>query len=84
MAQLLTKRVDGIPGITITRPPAVNAVFATVPRPALAAMQDWSPFYVWEEATTEVRWMTSFDTTTEDVERFATGIASLVDEHARL
>jgi threonine aldolase len=84
MAQLLTKRVDGIPGVTITRPPAVNAVFATVPADALAAMQAWSHFYVWDEATTEVRWMTSFDTTPDDVERFAVGIASLVDEHARL
>ena len=51
---------------------------------ALAALQAWSHFYVWDEATTEVRWMTSFDTTPDDVERFAAGVASLVDEHARL
>jgi len=84
LAQLLAKRVDGAPGITITRPPEVNAVFATLPPASLAPLQSWSHFYVWDEATTEVRWMTSFDTTEDDVERFAAGVVSLVDEHARL
>ena len=73
-----------VPGVKVTRPPEVNAVFATVPPEALAALQAWSPFYVWDEAITEVRWMTSFDTTAEDVERFAAGVASLVEQHAGL
>ncbi|HVN50818.1 MAG TPA: low specificity L-threonine aldolase [Acidimicrobiales bacterium] len=84
MAQLLAKRVDGAPGVTITRPPEVNAVFATIPPAALAPLQAWSHFYVWDETTTEVRWMTSFDTTADDVERFAAGVVSLVDQHAGL
>jgi threonine aldolase len=84
MAQLLAKRIDGTPGVTLTRPPEVNALFATIPPAALAPLQAWSHFYVWDESTTEVRWMTSFDTTADDVERFAAGVASLVDEHARL
>jgi threonine aldolase len=84
MAQLLAKRVDGTPGVAITRPPEVNAVFATIPPAALSALQAWSHFYVWDEVTTEVRWMTSFDTTTDDVERFAAGVGSLVDEHTGL
>jgi threonine aldolase len=84
MAQLLAKRVDGAPGIQLTRPPEVNAVFATIPPAALAPLQAWSHFYVWDESTTEVRWMTSFDTSADDVERFAAGLVSLVDEHARL
>ncbi len=81
MSQRLAKLVDPIPGVEITRPPEVNSVFALVPPGALAALQAWSLFYVWDEATTEVRWMTSFDTTPDDVERFAAGVASLVDEH---
>ncbi len=84
MAQLLAERVAGVPGVTVTRPPEVNAVFALVPAKAVAALQAWSPFYVWDEATGEVRWMTSFDTTAADVERFAAGVASLVEEHAGL
>ncbi len=84
MAQLLVEKVGGVAGIGISRPPEVNAVFATVPTKALADLQAWSPFYVWDEAIDEVRWMTSFDTTAEDVERFAAGVASLVEQHARL
>ncbi len=84
MAQALVERVAPVPGVEVTRPPEVNAVFATVPRDALARLQAWSHFYVWDEATTEVRWMTSFDTALEDVERFAAGVASLVEQHARL
>ena len=84
MAGRLADRVAGIDGVSVQRRPEVNAVFATVPRDALAALQAWSFFWVWDEATTEVRWMTSFDTTEADIDVFAEGVASLVDEHARL
>jgi len=84
MAALLAKRLDGIDGVDVRRPPAVNAVFATVPAAVVERLQAWSHFYVWDEATTEVRWMTSFETTADDVERFATGVASLVDQHTGL
>ncbi|HEY5156069.1 MAG TPA: aminotransferase class V-fold PLP-dependent enzyme [Acidimicrobiales bacterium] len=84
MAKRLADRVAGIDGVAVQRRPEVNAVFATVPRDTLAALQAWSFFWVWDEATTEVRWMTSFDTTEADIGVFADGVASLVDEHARL
>jgi len=84
MAQRLADRVQGIEGVVVARRPEVNAVFATVPRDALEALQAWSFFWVWDEATTEVRWMTSFDTTEADIDTFADGVASLVDQHARL
>ena len=32
-------------------------------------------FYVWDEATGEVRWMTSFDTTEADVDEFVAAIS---------
>ena len=35
--------------------------------------QDW-PFYVWDEATGEVRWMTAWDTRPEDVDAFAADV----------
>jgi threonine aldolase len=78
MSQLLAERVAVIPGVEITRPPDVNSVFARVPPSALAALQAWSHFYVWEPVTTEVRWMTSYDTTADDVERFAAGVEALI------
>ena len=84
MARRLVGQVEGIDGVKVSRTPEVNSVFATLPRSALAPLQAWSHFYVWDESTTEVRWMTSFDTTADDVDRFAAGVVSLVDEHARL
>jgi threonine aldolase len=84
MARVLADRVEGIAGVELQRAPAVNSVFVTVPAAALAALQAWSFFWEWDPANTEVRWMTSFDTTADDVELFADGVASLVDEHVRL
>jgi threonine aldolase len=71
MARLLADRVRGIPGVRLTREPQANAVFAVIPHAAIPALQARSFFYVWDENTNEVRWMTSFDTTEEDVEAFA-------------
>ena len=81
MAALLAERAATVPGVEVQRPPAVNSVFVTVPPAALAALQDWSFFWEWNPATTEVRWMTSFDTMPEDVERFTDGVASLIADH---
>ena len=80
MAALLADRVDGVPGVTITRPVQTNAVFARMPsRDAIAALQLEYDFYVWDERSDEVRWMCSWDTTEEDVKRFASAIAAVVE-----
>ena len=84
MAELLAERAKAIPGVELQRDPEVNSVFVTIPRAALAPMQAWSFFWEWDPAITEVRWMTSFDTTEADIETFVAGVALLVDEHAGL
>jgi threonine aldolase len=83
MARLLADAVRDIPGVTLTREPEVNAVFARVPTSAVPAMQEVSAFYVWDAAeaadgSVEVRWMCSWDTTSADVEAFATGISKVL------
>jgi len=72
MAQRLADTVRPIPGVVLTREPEVNSVFATLPAAAIAPLQDRSFFWPWDESIHEVRWMTSFDTTTEDIDTFAT------------
>ncbi len=72
MARRLVGAVRDIPGVTLTREPAVNSVFVTLPHDAIARLQAESFFWPWDEAHDEVRWMTSFDTTPEDVDAFAT------------
>lgn len=70
MARLLHERIAGIPGIRVTQKVEANAVFAIVPRAIIQPLQEKYFFYVWDEARCEVRWMTSFDTTPEDIEGF--------------
>lgn len=70
MAQILADEIRKIPQIAITQKVETNAVFAIVPRESIPVLQKEFFFYVWNEKTSEVRWMTSFDTTEEDVIRF--------------
>ena len=69
MAERLAASLKHVRGLTITRPVHCNAVFATVPAKARLELQEEFAFYVWDESTGEVRWMCSWDTTGEDVER---------------
>ncbi len=70
MAQILAKKVKEIPQIKITQAVEANGVFAIIPSEIIEELQKHYFFYVWDELTSEVRWMTSFDTTLEDIEGF--------------
>lgn len=74
MARLLASEVKGAEGIEITQPVDANAVFARLPREQIARLQEKFHFYVWNETTSEVRWMCSWDTTEDDVRAFAKAI----------
>jgi threonine aldolase len=78
MAKALAERVGEIGGVRITRPVESNAVFATLPRPAIESLLERFAFYVWDESGDEVRWMCSWDTTMEDVDAFAAAVADAV------
>ena len=71
MARRLADAVREIPGVRLTREPAVNSVFATLPHDAIPRLQAQSFFWPWDESVDEVRWMTSFDTTAEDITAFS-------------
>ena len=74
MARRLAAAVQGTAGVLLTRPVEANAVFAVLPRPAIRSLQERYYFYVWDEATDEVRWMTTFATTEEEVDAFAADV----------
>jgi threonine aldolase len=78
MAQLLASRAAKINGIIINRPVEANGVFAIIPEGIIKLLQEEFFFFVWEESTSEVRWMTSWDTTEEDIIRFTNLIANLM------
>jgi threonine aldolase len=70
MASLLARELRKVPQISITQPVQANGVFAIVPKKYIARLQKEYFFYVWNEETSEVRFMTSFDTTEEDIADF--------------
>lgn len=74
MARRLADAVEDAPGFELVAPVETNGVFAKVPADRIARIQEHAYFHVWDERTSTVRWMTSFDTTTDDVDRFATAV----------
>jgi threonine aldolase len=79
MAQLLYKEVSQLKGVTVTQPVQANAVFAIIPERLIVALQQEYFFYVWDESRSEVRWMTSFDTTEEDIAGFCRVLKKLLE-----
>ncbi len=70
MATLLAQELGRIPMVEITQKVESNGVFARVPKKYVAILQKQYFFYVWNEQTSEVRFMTSFDTTEGDIRDF--------------
>lgn len=70
MARRLAAGVAGIPGVTVTDEVEANAVFAVLDREVTRTLQEQVAFYVWNESTGQVRWMTSWATTEADVDAF--------------
>ena len=70
MAKLLVDEIKKIPEIRISVDVQANAVFACIDPKLITLLQEKYFFYVWNDRTSEVRLMTSFDTTEEDVLEF--------------
>jgi threonine aldolase len=73
MAQRLFNAVSGVPGLEIDSP-AVNSMYPILPLEVRKRLQEWSFFWDWDENRSQVRWMTSWDTSESDVDAFAAGI----------
>lgn len=80
MAHLLAESVSGLAGVEIAFPVETNAVFARLPRDLISPLQDICFFYVWDAADSTVRWMTAFDTQTEDITDFVQALKQLLAE----
>ncbi len=78
MATLLGSGLASLPGVALTQRVQANEVFATIPREHIAALQQLSSFHVWTESISEARFVTSFDTTEEDVAIFVTKAAEII------
>jgi threonine aldolase len=66
MAALLHEGLEGVP---ISHPVQANAVFVELPAAARAELHEQFHFYDWDASRGQARWMTSFDTTPDDIQR---------------
>lgn len=80
MAQELAKRISGIEGVRITQKVQSNGIFVIMPAEVAARIREEYFFYPWNEALSEYRIMTSWDTTMEDIEKFTERLATLMSE----
>jgi threonine aldolase len=82
MARRLRDATAPIDSVEIVHPVDANAVFARLPRRAIERLRSELPgelpFYVWDEDTGECRWMCSWDTTEDDVDRFVAAVEAAV------
>jgi threonine aldolase len=78
MTQRLRQRIAGLEGLRITRPARCNAIFATLSREKIPRLQREYEFYVFDEMLPEVRWMTHWATTPDDVDAFARSIETVL------
>src|SRR3954449_8192451 len=74
MARRLAEGIAGADGVRVTQSVDANAVFAVLPPQATRKLQERWRFYVWDEASGEVRWMCSWDTSADDVDAFAADV----------
>ena len=58
----------------------MNSLYPVLPPSAKVALQDWSFFWDWDISRSQVRWMTSWDTSPEDVDAFAAGVLAAFSE----
>jgi threonine aldolase len=78
MATRLYAATVDIPDVVYDAAPTVNSVFPHLPAHAIAPLREWSFFWDWAVATRQVRWMTAWDTTADDVDAFAAGVRELL------
>lgn len=80
-ARRLHQQVAAIDGIDPGPVPAVNAMFPHLPPEVIPVLQEWSFFWPWDPATNQVRWMTAWDTTDDDVDTFVAGVRAMLEHH---
>ncbi|MEY4605924.1 MAG: hypothetical protein RLY45_684 [Actinomycetota bacterium] len=78
MARRLYDATRDIPGVHFDEEPEVNSVFPCLPPEAIDPLRSWCFFWDWDVRRHQVRWMTAWDTTAADIDRFAAGVRHLL------
>ena len=70
MAIRLYQALKEFPGVRFTQKVESNQLFLIMPRPVIDKLLQSYFFYFWNEAANEIRLVTSFDTSEQDIEAF--------------
>ena len=79
MAKRLYDALAHIDSLQISSP-AVNSLYPILPVAVKERLQAWNFFWDWDVSRSQVRWMTSWDTSPEDVDAFAAGVLAAFSE----
>lgn len=75
MTARLTAACQTINGFELSYPAPCNMSFPKLNPRVLSELSQAHYFYTWDEANSVARWVTSFDTTTDDIDQFADAVA---------
>jgi threonine aldolase len=78
MAQLLAEKLSNFPQLKITQEVKANGVFVIIPPEFIPHLRKEYFFHIWNESTSEVRLMCSWDTTEEDINGFVELINKMI------
>lgn len=74
MGQYLSTELSKLEGVEVKKGLITNMIFANMDRKIIEALEERFDFYVTDEETNEVRFVTSFDITKEDIDKFIKAI----------
>lgn len=77
MAQRLASGLEGL--VEMPRPVQANAVFVRIPRAVIDDLRTTYEFYDWDETVNEVRWMTAWDHTADEVDAFVADVRTALE-----
>ena len=80
MAQILETEVRKLKSVEITQTVQGNGIFAIIPKEIIPILQKEFFFYMWDESRSEVRWMTSYDTSVDEIHNFVQLLRKLLQE----
>lgn len=78
-AQQVKKLISTIPGFSLSYDVETNQIFFTAPEDWVALMQEGISFYPWDIETNELRFITSWYTSDEDIKR----LKAVLDKHSK-
>jgi len=78
MAQRLARALGDVRGLEFVCPVECNMLFPRLPPRALESLQNDFYFYAWDQDEGIARWVTSFDTTEEDIDSFAVAVKDVL------